>query len=461
MNMNERQPIDDRFRRALHDLEVTPPPAVWEGIVRERSRRRSGYQGWSLGLLLVAGGISLVLGSLTPERTTGAVAQASTAVVLGSGGAEPGASAEAMVTAAPGPDRTRADRPNGVGAPAEASVPAAAMEPGTPGAKGSMPGPNEPLGNSSSGRGRTMAGPARVSPTAALIELGSGATGATQGLDGRGRPNKLVVRNTAFLTAPALRDSLRSDPVRHAYVLPKADWWLALEVGRYRVERTWYGNESDLVNALNATELPHDTWSVGLLGGRSWRSGFGLSIGAAYEASEYAYAHLDSRTEVDSLLVVPYMVTLDTMIFVSNVDTTVHGTTEREQVAGANSLTVVHVPLEAYWHGQQRRWTYGLRLGLAGEFITTRSGYTLDTGAEGDLYSEAADQQAYDTRYSTTLTGLIGLDVGFAMTEHISLWATPTYMHGLATWSSDEGPWMLPERLGLRVRLGYTFTRIP
>jgi hypothetical protein len=42
--MSERHPIDELFSRTLHDAEVTPPPAVWEGIVRERAKRRGGYR---------------------------------------------------------------------------------------------------------------------------------------------------------------------------------------------------------------------------------------------------------------------------------------------------------------------------------------------------------------------------------------------------------------------------------
>jgi hypothetical protein len=36
--MNGKHPIDDLFARTLRDAEATPPPAVWEGIVRERGR---------------------------------------------------------------------------------------------------------------------------------------------------------------------------------------------------------------------------------------------------------------------------------------------------------------------------------------------------------------------------------------------------------------------------------------
>ncbi|MFZ1658758.1 MAG: hypothetical protein WAT61_08070, partial [Flavobacteriales bacterium] len=65
--MNERQPIDDLFARALRDAEATPPPRVWEGVARERGwahvtlvrlQRRWGL----LALLLLLGGASAYWG---------------------------------------------------------------------------------------------------------------------------------------------------------------------------------------------------------------------------------------------------------------------------------------------------------------------------------------------------------------------------------------------------------------
>ena len=38
--MNGKHPIDDLFARGLRDAEATPPPAVWQGIVRERGKAR-------------------------------------------------------------------------------------------------------------------------------------------------------------------------------------------------------------------------------------------------------------------------------------------------------------------------------------------------------------------------------------------------------------------------------------
>lgn len=60
--MNGRHPIDDLFARTLRDAEATPPPAVWEGIVRERGKGRRAVakrrSRWSLAALLL-----LLLGS--------------------------------------------------------------------------------------------------------------------------------------------------------------------------------------------------------------------------------------------------------------------------------------------------------------------------------------------------------------------------------------------------------------
>lgn len=60
--MNGKHPIDDLFARTLRDAEATPPPAVWEGIVRERGKGRRAVakrrSRWGLAalLLLLLGG---------------------------------------------------------------------------------------------------------------------------------------------------------------------------------------------------------------------------------------------------------------------------------------------------------------------------------------------------------------------------------------------------------------------
>lgn len=465
--MSERQPIDDHFRRALHEVEITPPEAVWEGIVRKRSRRRSGFFGWSVALLLLLGGAAALLLTDGGEQPTDLAMSTSTTP-------SPQQAQRARTTqgqADTSPTQLPAVQPSSVEATTLSTGPVSStVDPYTT-SRGSV-SYSKKANNESAVRSMPVA-PATTRSAGSNTPL-KGDPAGPRALSARSNEGHSILvarrdddhhtmasRIVAVTQAPIIRDNLKPGPDRLPYVLHNADWWVALELGRYNVDRTWYGKDSELADALNRTELPHDTWSVGVLGGRSWRSGFGLSLGAAYEASERAYNHLDSRTRVDSLDVIAYLVTLDTQVFVSNMDTTVYGTTEKQQVVGSNSLSVLHIPIEAYWHAQRRRWTYGARVGLTGEFITQRTGYTLETNTEGEVYSADLGLEIYDTRYATTLTGMVGVDVGFAVNEHLGLWATPTYMHGLASWSDDSGPWMLPERFGLRVRLTYTFSCIP
>ena len=472
--MSERHPIDELFHRALHDAEVTPPPAVWEGIVRKRTKRRGGYWGWlAAGLLLLGGAAALFIHNdqsapLPTAELQGSVGSTTNQTPL----AESGAVSEPRHSTTTG---TRAATEHAAVHQKNALV---ANERSTDLANtnntiaATSPRANEAVTKT---KPSTEAPGAVNTRTNALKPTITAAPSMALEMNTRPAPeNEVIVRDATMndlsvlplIRSDLVREEVRPDSMKYGrtagpYVLPNADWWVALEVGRNDVRRTWYGNEPLLVNALNNVEVPHYTWSQGVLAGRSWRSGLGLSAGLAYEGSEYAFDHVDDRVRVDSMMVIPYIITLDTQVFVSNVDTVTFMTEEAKQVSGTNRLSVLHVPIEGYWHKHYRRWTFGARVGMAAEFVTMRQGYTLDVDDEGDVMSVDLGAQAYDTRYHTTLTGMLGADVGFALSEHWGLWATPTYMHGIAAWGTDGSPYVLPERLGLRVRLSYTFTRIP
>ena len=479
--MSERHPIDELFHRALHDAEVTPPPAVWEGIVRERSKRRGGYWGWLAAGLLLLGGTAAFL--IHNEQN----AAQPMAEVQGSADANKNTSAVTERTPISDPARSVSSK---VDEGPSATSPAAAQEQALT-IKENSSLTTERTTDSATTQNNATPTTASLSNAAPKAASTAGAVGNVTSTSAPDRTNtaqapsitvatnskpveEVIMRDApstdisilspirpVILREAALQDSMKRGRPAEPYVLPNADRWLALEVGRHNVKRTWYGGEPLLVDALNEVEVPHYTWSLGLLAGRSWRSGFGLSAGAAYEGSEYAFDHVDDRVRIDSLLIVPYLITLDTQVFVSNVDTVTFMTEENKQVSGTNRFSVVHVPVEGYWHKQHRRWTFGARAGLAAEFVTMRQGYTLDVDDEGAVMSVDLGAQAYDMRYHTTLTGMLGADVGFALTEHWGLWATPTYMHGITAWGREGMPYMLPERLSLRVRLSYTFTRIP
>ncbi|MBL0036260.1 MAG: hypothetical protein IPP26_11015 [Flavobacteriales bacterium] len=479
--MSERHPIDELFHRALHDAEVTPPPAVWEGIVRKRSKRRGGYWGWlAAGLLLLGSAAAFLIHNDKSAPMPTAELQDPGHMKSNS---TPGDESSAIGVT----DRTTStsllEQPvntSTTGATEQAKTGPEARpisnESATRRAVINNTAPSATSSNNGAASAMSIAGtsaPATTLAGSAVPNIVSPSISAAVNVHPAGAEEVVVRDATAIelsllpvigpdMTREAAQpDSLKPGLTQEPYVLPNADWWLALEVGRHNVRRTWHGGEPLLVNALNNAEVPHYTWSLGLLAGRSWRSGFGISAGLAYEGSEYAFDHVDDRVRIDSMLIVPYIITLDTQVFVSNVDTVTFMTEETRQVSGTNRFSVLHMPVEGYWHKQHGRWTFGARVGLAAEFVTMRQGYTLDIDDEGDLMSVDLGAQAYDTRYHTTLTGLLGADVGFAMTEHWGLWATPTYMRGITAWGSEDSPYVLPERLSLRVRLSYTFTRIP
>jgi hypothetical protein len=247
---------------------------------------------------------------------------------------------------------------------------------------------------------------------------------------------------------------------RSPYVLPGAEWWVAVEVGRHDVDRTWSGTDDALVEALNGTEVPHPTWSAGALFGRTWRSGLGVSVGAAYEGSRYEFDHLEQQLPIDSVIEYTYLVTLDTQVFVSTPATTViYGEPTETRVTGSNSMGILQLPVELYWHAPVKRWSFGGRIGLMTELTLVRRGYTLVNDPELGLLSAPCNEERFDSRYGPALTGIVGADLGYTLTERWGLWLSPSYMRGLTAFGSTDQPWSLAERFSLRMRLSYSFIR--
>lgn len=239
------------------------------------------------------------------------------------------------------------------------------------------------------------------------------------------------------------------------YVLPNADWWVAVQAGCYNESRTWHGRDEDLVNGLNSTEKSHAPWGAGVLAGREYRSGWGFSTGAEYVSAQYDFKHED-RILARNETITSVVITLNAEVLDTYMDTVVTIEERRRQVEAINRYSIVRVPLEGSYHKGHGRWTYGVRAGLAAEFLTMRSGLTLaDEGEEGSAYSVELDQSSGRTRTATLLSAGVGLDLGYSLTEHLGLWLTPTYSRGISP-LGDHDLYALPERTGLRLRLSYT-----
>ena len=451
--MSEKHPIDELFHRALHDAEVTPPPAVWEGIARARRKRRAGWLRWGALALLLAGAAGLglwrpwhqepVAQNPGQANTTPAVPHTSIASTRPS---DPAATSPEIAADQRAPGTTDIAQPAS-----------------TKTVRSNDPGPNTPpparrnSGHSPVANTGIKPEPAVPAVAASDLALETPADAPSTPRDGQEHLALLEVLGPRTTVAPAVSPLGRE---RSPYVLPGAEWWVALEVGRHDVDRSWSGKDEALVEALNGTEVPHPTWSAGALFGRTWRSGLGVSVGAAYEGSRYEFDHVEQQLPVDSVIEYTYLVTLDTQVFVNTPATTVvYGEPTETRVTGSNSLGILQLPVELYWHAPVKRWSFGGRIGLMTELTLVRRGYTLVNDQELGLLSAPCGEERFDSRYGPVLTGIIGADLGYTLTERWGLWLSPSYIRGLAAFGTTDQPWSMPERFSLRMRLSYSFIR--
>jgi hypothetical protein len=449
--MSEKHPIDELFHHALHDAEVTPPTAVWEGIARARRKRRAGWLRWGALALLLTGTAGALLWQPWPQAPVAEVAAPANIKP-----AEP--SAANMSSAAQTPVAPSSDTPSAAQEAATIQDEGAATA--RPSAtKGPAPDtrPSAVLDRMSSTAPASGAKPQAPAPALTEAAMERPVDDATMTRADQASLAWLNVLGPR-LSAPRTTGPMGRD--RSPYVLPGAEWWVAVEVGRHDVDRTWAGTDDALVEALNGTEVPHPTWSAGALFGRTWRSGLGVSVGAAYEGSRYEFDHLEQQLPIDSVIEYTYLVTLDTQVFVSTPATTViYGEPTETRVTGSNSLGILQLPVELYWHTPVKRWSFGGRIGLMTELTLVRRGYTLVNDQELGLLSAPCNEERFDSRYGPALTGIVGADLGYTLTEHWGLWLSPSYMRGLTAFGTTDQPWSLAERFSLRMRLSYSFIR--
>lgn len=499
--MREQHPIDELFARALRDAEAAPPAGGWEGIVRERNwahltllrlRRRWGW----LALALLLGGTATITGlngggdarmagPPQPEPIAQPVAMAPSALHPA-----PSLGMEDASVGEVDAERTRTLHPKAMdearssaSGPVEQTARAPVME-AEPVANGSTHSSasreNRTDGRSYRAHAASVpATPVRVAqaghvvpddpeqqlsasiemivPTEQPLALADEA--ATSGREVRhaagglawARPGMLQLRSSILKRELLAADPRVASPME--FRGPRPAWWVAATAGQFRETRTWHGGDAQLANALQGTETPHHTLNFGVLAGVAYRGGWGLATGIEYSAARYDFNHLDQfRSMRDSL--VTHVITFNTQVVDSYVDTLTTYTEVRRTVAAVNHYTSIRVPLEGSWHTAWRRWHFGVRGGLALEFNTMRSGVTLMNEQGG---TRSVDVSTTEKRTAMLLSGGLAADVGYAINERLALWASPGYATGLFSLSPTDGtPYAVPERLGIRFRLAYT-----
>lgn len=221
--------------------------------------------------------------------------------------------------------------------------------------------------------------------------------------------------------------SPRQVPRQLPYVLPAGLWWWGAYAATGRLTGMWQGADQE---ALNAAERWRGATQWGILVGRQWRSGWSLSLGAGLGLSRSTLAfdeqQFDRSMSVDTTWTQTLYNNVD-VIYTWNIDTVI---TERpgtiRHTHARNRYGALQIPLNLAWHGQVKRWHYGGLCGVAIHLPTQREGSTLQR-----LPSDAAvsvvslRHPSIDTRFGLRANAHLGLSIGYALNEHISIYAEP------------------------------------
>lgn len=498
--MREQHSLDDLFARALRHAEAVPSEAVWEGILQERDwahltllriRRRWGWLSLILLLCGTAGYLGITYTGEKRAEVRGTSSTNSNTIVPNSSMGAPspvGANASLNSATTENPERTSSATTNtpmsyslstdwqptvGASVPEDEaaktgngltrrtqgrSTKALAISNLAVTAETEQPfNPTAVQVALAVSEGPTT-GPISGEPTADIMKTLPKVAPTHDRKDQSGTPGMEPGRVGLLAILPTKweQELLTTDPrgtSSPTFMGPRQAWWMAVSIGQYRETRTWHGGDAMLVNALHSTETPHRTTNFGVIVGLEGRKGWGFATGIEYGAAHYDFQHFDQfRSTQDSL--VTHVITFNTLVLDSYVDTVSTFTEVRRTVAAVNHYTTIRVPLEGSWHKAWRRWHLGLRGGVAVEFNTMRSGVTLMSADGG---TRSVDVSTTEKRTATLVSGGLALDVGYALTERLGLWASPGYAAGLFSLSPTDGsPYAMPERFGVRVRLAYT-----
>lgn len=469
--MRERHPIDDIFRRGLAAAEQEPPAAIWEGVMRQRAGRRRLLVIWRR--IRWIGPLALMVGA---PALWWALSEAPTPPIP--------TPVQASAAHAGAPDAPAGPNMTHPGSPAhEATTPAAEQTPdAAPTVRSAthtlspVPG-KEPASRgdrarrSTARQGSDLAGTAHLNPgdgegssgartvhererTSSTSAFGGSVRGAVIAAEGptAGDAQWLSGRRSAFVhgvpvSAPIARG------VPDSYVLPRADWWVAVMAGRFDRTRRWQGTDPELVGARAAVEGHAGEWHLGLWAGRRWRSGSWFGVGIEHTGGRSAYERSDRSQQLNAFVNTSIAVFENTVLATQS-DTlfVVRERSETTAITGRSSTW--RVPLLLGWEGGVRRWMFGAHLGLALEWQRMRDGYLfLEEVTEGGAVVQRAERVRDADRSFGLVSAQLALDGGFQLTEHVRIIAGPVYQTGLGMVFGQGAVQALPTRLGAQLRL--------
>lgn len=467
MSQHEIHPLDERFRTVLGQAERTPPPAVWAAVQAERKGRRAGWiwRGWVLlaGLVLLFGGVSayhLISGRNARKSGNTTLASSRPAPIpgmdngvaperhtlssdpLGSRAMREGATSGGWM--APTNERTAMERYRDTSPPQKHDTnvdtgPQDLLD----GARSTTEVQERHTAPPQGGNAQEVVALTGDPEATPLV-----APGAEEG------PQRSVVDATWLhplspnSAGPANKQPYWRQLPEHRYVIRNGNWWLGATLGAYTLQDEWRGTDERLVEALNNSDAPIGTWALGLELGRQWNSGWSIRGGLHLERSEQQLSHQDRRVFVEQEITT-YYVTLNTQIFLSNVDTVTTVTTEDRSTSGNVQRSMLRVPLEIGHQWGLGRWTIGLQGGFAMEWTRAQGSSLMMIDGEGSLASLPAAPSLLRSRYPTQLLGVAGLRGGYLINEHWLLWAGPNYMNALLALGTEPIAYASQQRWGL------------
>ena len=511
--MREKHPIDERFRQALYHREADPPEAVRAALAIHLGRAttpRIGGTWWPMMIVavgLVGTGAALwawendpgeaaiaIVEPLAQQRrseqsgsannaTSGGPSTANTSATPAFSAAHSTASTNSAMV---GQQKVAPENASvGSGSTSSAARTANVTEATANGVNkaGTHSAENVPEANTERGRSNTGGSAGRKSNAVDPPVLKDGedagtafATGsmATDQVDTPNVPEPFVrVAGSEFAASALDLRSTLMDPLRTApdavvangapiaralppnYVLPSGTWWIGPYAGIGTVQGTWKGVDAD---ALQEAEQWRSTTQGGLLVGREWRSGWGVSAGVGVARVRSTFHH-DDATQASSVLEVDttWVTTMHTsggILYSWQIDSLTEEIPGRSVRKDARNLyTAVQVPLLLHWHAEARRMRYGAFGGMTAWIPTQRKGLTLVRSPQDAPPTILALQDPkVNDRFSTQVHGLIGLSVGYTITEHLSAHAEPMISAPLISFDGVNTPWLTRPLLQFRIQ---------
>lgn len=235
-------------------------------------------------------------------------------------------------------------------------------------------------------------------------------------------------------------DSMKTaaKPIEAPYVLPHGAWWMGVQFGWNDLNGGWRG-EGRLAEEMNASETWQSGWQIGMVGGRTWRSGLSVSAGIEYASLKSRFLFTEERIAAsDSGMAMVLDTTWsvnavapDSSYIVYTYDIAyvpVEGYAEDVRYSATNRYALLSVPVEVAYQWNIGRFTLSPRAGAAFNWFIGRNGRTLvASSTDGPPRAVVLSDAGAADRFGLWITGSAGADMGYALDERTQVFVGGGY----------------------------------